>query len=84
VHTPNFRLWCTKGSKFYLLGYFDADYTRCKVDRKSISRTRKFLVDQWCIGVQRNKFQLPYPPSRLSTLLQGIVVVRPYLVLVIG
>jgi hypothetical protein len=40
VHTPNFRLWCTKGSKFYLLGYSDADYTRCKVDRKSISRTR--------------------------------------------
>jgi hypothetical protein len=32
--TPNLGLWYPKGSHFELLGYSDADYTGCKVDRK--------------------------------------------------
>jgi hypothetical protein len=39
VLTPNLGLWYPKGSHFELLGYSDADYARCKVDRKSTSRT---------------------------------------------
>jgi hypothetical protein len=39
VLTPNIGLWYPKGSHFELLGYSDADYARCKVDRKSTSRT---------------------------------------------
>jgi hypothetical protein len=32
--TPNLGLWYPKGSHFELLGYSDADYAGCKVDRK--------------------------------------------------
>ena len=43
VHTPNLGLWYPKGSKFNLLGYFNADYAGDKVDRKSTSGTCQFL-----------------------------------------
>jgi hypothetical protein len=36
-------LWYPKGAHFELIGYFDADYARYKVDRKSTSRTCQFL-----------------------------------------
>uniref|UniRef100_I1R8U9 Reverse transcriptase Ty1/copia-type domain-containing protein n=1 Tax=Oryza glaberrima TaxID=4538 RepID=I1R8U9_ORYGL len=41
VHTPN--LWYPKGARFDLIGYADADYAGCKVDRKSTSGTCQFL-----------------------------------------
>jgi hypothetical protein len=43
VLTPNLGLWYSKGSYFELLEYLDADYARCKVDRKSTSETCQFL-----------------------------------------
>jgi hypothetical protein len=43
VLTPNLGLWYLKGSHFELLGYSDADYIGCKVDRKSTSGTCQFL-----------------------------------------
>jgi hypothetical protein len=43
VLTPNLGLWYPKGSYFELLGYSDADYTECKVDKKSISGTCQFI-----------------------------------------
>jgi hypothetical protein len=43
VLTPNLGLWYPKGSQFDLIGYSDADYAGCKVDRKSTSRTCQFL-----------------------------------------
>jgi hypothetical protein len=43
VLSPNLYLWYPKGSHFELLGYSDADYVGCKVDRKSTSRTCQFL-----------------------------------------
>jgi hypothetical protein len=43
VYTPKFGLWCPKGSTFHLIGYSDADYTGCKIDRKSTSGTCQFL-----------------------------------------
>ena len=43
VHTPNLGLWYPKGSKFKLVGFSDADYAGCKVDRKSTSGTCQFL-----------------------------------------
>jgi hypothetical protein len=39
ILTPNLGLWCPKGYHFELLGYSDADYAGCKVDRKSTSGT---------------------------------------------
>jgi hypothetical protein len=43
VLTPNLGLWYPKGSHFELLGYSDADYAGCKVDRKSTFGTYQFL-----------------------------------------
>jgi hypothetical protein len=43
VLTPNLALLHPKGSHFELLGYSDADYAECKVDRKSTSGTCQFL-----------------------------------------
>jgi transposase InsO family protein len=43
VYTPKFGLWHPKGSSFDLLGYSDADWAECKIDRKSTSGTCQFL-----------------------------------------
>jgi hypothetical protein len=43
VLTLNVGLWYPKGSHFELLGYSDADYAGCKVDRKSTSGTCQLL-----------------------------------------
>jgi hypothetical protein len=43
VHTPKFGLWYPKGSTFDLIGYSDADWAGCKIDRKSTSGTCQFL-----------------------------------------
>jgi hypothetical protein len=43
VYTPKFGLWYPKGSTFDLIGYSDADYAGCKIDRKSTSGTCEFL-----------------------------------------
>jgi hypothetical protein len=37
VYTPKFGLWYPKGSTFDLIGYSDADYAGCKIDRKNTS-----------------------------------------------
>jgi hypothetical protein len=43
VHTSYLGLWYPKGSNFKLVGYSDADYAGCKIDRKSTSGTCQFL-----------------------------------------
>jgi hypothetical protein len=43
VYTPRFGLWYPKGSTFDLIGYSDANYAECKIDRKSTSGTCQFL-----------------------------------------
>jgi hypothetical protein len=43
VLTPKLRLWYPKGFCFELLGYSNADYTGCKIDRKSTFGTCQFL-----------------------------------------
>jgi hypothetical protein len=43
ILTPYLCLWYPKGAHFELIGYSDADYTGCKVDRKSTCRTYQLL-----------------------------------------
>jgi hypothetical protein len=43
VYTLKFGLWYPKGSTFDLIVYFVADYTGCKIDRKSTLGTCQFL-----------------------------------------
>ena len=39
VYTPKFGLWYPRGSTFDLIGYSDADWAGCKINRKSTSGT---------------------------------------------
>ena len=41
--TQNLGLWYPKDTCFNLVGYSDADYAGCKVDRKSTSGSCQFL-----------------------------------------
>jgi hypothetical protein len=43
AYTPKFGLWYPKGSTFDLIGYSDADWAGCRIDRKSTSGTCQFL-----------------------------------------
>jgi hypothetical protein len=43
VYTPKFGLWYPKGSTFDLIGYSDAGWVGCKIERKSTSGTCQFL-----------------------------------------
>jgi hypothetical protein len=43
VYTPKFGLWYPKRSTFDLIGYSDADWAGCKIDRKSTTGTCQFL-----------------------------------------
>jgi hypothetical protein len=43
VCTHKFGLWYPKGYTFDLIGYSDADWAGCKIDRKSTSGTCQFL-----------------------------------------
>jgi hypothetical protein len=56
VYTPKFGLWYPKGSTFDLIGYSDADYTGCKIDRKRTSGTLvSFWEDPGALGFKETK-----------------------------
>jgi hypothetical protein len=77
ILTPNLGLWYLKGSCFKLLGYSDANYARCKVDRKSTSRTYQFLEQPLSLGLQKKQIMLPYPRPKRS-MSPPIVVMHNY------
>ena len=43
IYTYNLGLWYSKQSFIELIGYIDADYEGCRIDRKSTSGTCQFL-----------------------------------------
>jgi hypothetical protein len=43
VYTPKFGLWYPRGSIFDLIGYSDADWVGCQINRNSTSGTCQFL-----------------------------------------
>jgi hypothetical protein len=57
----NLGLWYPKGSHFELLGYSDADYAGCQLDRRVPLGHANFLGGPLPLGLQRNKILLPYP-----------------------
>jgi hypothetical protein len=57
VYTPKFGLWYPKASTFDLIGYSNADWTWCKIDRKSTSGTCQFLgrsLVSWALKKQNS------------------------------
>jgi hypothetical protein len=59
VLTPYLGLWYPKGAHFELIGYSDADYTGCKVDSKSTSRTCQYLGRSLVLIFHEIKFCCP-------------------------
>ncbi|KAF7119794.1 hypothetical protein RHSIM_Rhsim13G0158900 [Rhododendron simsii] len=43
IGTPNLGLWYPRGTSIDLIGYSDADFAGCSIDRKSTSGTCQFL-----------------------------------------
>ncbi|KAK1378453.1 hypothetical protein POM88_025197 [Heracleum sosnowskyi] len=43
TRTPNLGLWYPRASDFTLIGYSDADFAGCKIDKKSTSGSCQFL-----------------------------------------
>jgi hypothetical protein len=42
-HTLDFRIWYSVSSSLDLVGFFNADFAGCRIDRKSTSGTCHFL-----------------------------------------
>jgi hypothetical protein len=74
VLTPYLGLLYPKGAHFELIGYSDADYAGCKVDRKSTSGTCQFLGRYLVCWSSNKKIMLPYPRSKRSMLQPRVVV----------
>nr|CAI44603.1 P0650D04.7 [Oryza sativa Japonica Group] len=74
VHTPNLGLWYPKGARFDLIGYADADYAGCKVDRKSTSGTCQFLGRSLVSWSSKKQNPSLYPPPKQNMFRRGVVV----------
>jgi hypothetical protein len=65
-HTPEFRIWYFTSSSLELVGFSDADFAGCWIDRKSTSETCYFLDLLSFASLLRNSLQLHSPPPRPS------------------
>jgi hypothetical protein len=71
VLTPNLGLWYPKGSHFELLGYSDADYDRCKGDRKSTSETCQFLGQSLVSWFSNKQNSIALPTAKAEYVATG-------------
>ena len=69
--TQNLGLWYPKDTCFNLVGYSDADYAGCRVDRRVLLEAVNFLVKDWCHGIARNNNQFQLPQLRLNIFAAG-------------
>jgi hypothetical protein len=65
-HTLEFEIWYSASSSLNLVGFSDADFAGCGIDRKSTSGTCHFLDLLSFAGPLGNSLQLHSPPLRLS------------------
>jgi hypothetical protein len=65
-HTPEFGIWYSASSSLDLVGFSDADFAGCGIDRKNTFGTCHFLVLLSFAGLFRNSLQLHSPPTRTS------------------
>src|SRR5688500_19877219 len=77
AYTTKFGLWYPRGSTFDLIGYSDADWAGCKINRKSTSGLASSWEDPWCLGLQRSKIPSLFLPPKPSILPQ-VIVARNY------
>jgi hypothetical protein len=65
-HTLEFEIWYSASSSLDLVGFSNADFAGCGVDRKSTSKTCHFLGSSLVCWSSRNSLQLHSPPPRSS------------------
>jgi hypothetical protein len=61
-HTFEFGIWYSTSSSLDLVGFSDADFAGCVIDRKSTSETCHFLDLLSFVGLLGNSLQLHSPP----------------------
>ena len=71
-------LWYLKIGQFSMMSFLNADYTGCRVDRKSTSGTCQFLRNFLVSCFLRNKIPQPSQLPRRSMLRPGLVVHKSF------
>jgi hypothetical protein len=74
VYTPKFGLWYPKGSTFDLIGYSDADWVGCKIDRKSTSGTCQFLGRSLVSWASKKQNSIALSTAEAEYIAHAIVV----------
>jgi hypothetical protein len=77
-HTPNFGLWYSGSSLLSLHSFSDADFTGCRLDRKSTSGTSSFWDLLWSLGLPANSRVLLNPLPRQSMLPQLVAALSSF------
>jgi hypothetical protein len=77
-HTLDFGLWYSASSSLALHGFSDADFARCRLDRKSLLGLASFLDLLSCLGLPANSRVLLNPLPRQSTLPQLVVALGSF------
>jgi hypothetical protein len=67
-HTHEFKVWYSASSSFDFVGFFDANFMGCEIDRKSTSATYHFLVSSLACWSARKQSSIA-----LSTIEAGHV-----------
>ncbi|XP_073119767.1 secreted RxLR effector protein 161-like [Henckelia pumila] len=69
--TQNIGLWYAKHKSFNLVGYSDADYAGCKLDRKSTSRSCQLLGDRLISWFSKKKTSIATSTTEAEYLAAG-------------
>jgi hypothetical protein len=72
-YTPELGLWYSASSSLSLLGFSDADFVGCRVNRKSTSWTCQFWDLRLFLGLLANSLVQHSLPQKPSTLLPLVV-----------
>jgi hypothetical protein len=71
VYTPKFGLWHPKGSTFDLIGYSDADWVGCKIDKKSTSGTCQFLGRSLVSWASKKQNSVAFSTAKVEYIVAG-------------
>ena len=71
-------LWYPGNISLSLTGYSDSDFAGCKIDKKSTSGTCHLLGSSLISCNAKSRPMLLSLLLKQSTLLQGVVVLKPY------
>jgi hypothetical protein len=65
-HTPEFEIWCSASSSLDLVGFYDADFVGCGIDRKSTYGTCHFLRSSLICWSSRKQSSVAHSTSEVE------------------